>query len=149
MNFRALEFPIVRVSVESEFWMHELTLPLKFGRKDTRQGLHLFAIYLHLNFEHNWYMDPLLELVNVESIKANSLNSEHVLINISHYSRKLERQVALDYAGILYDMTSLPDDTLRVSEWFCSFPPNERGGFMWTIVDGKSMLLSFDEKFSV
>jgi hypothetical protein len=113
------------------------------------QGIQLFAIHLYQNSELNWYRDPLLELVSIEVVKANSLKSENVLINIPHYSLKMARQVATGYAGVLFDMTSLSDDRLRVSERFCSSPPNERGGFEWTIIDGKSVLLSFDQHFSI
>jgi hypothetical protein len=149
LDFRALEFPVIRVGRKSGFWMNEFLLPLKFGRKDIVQGVQLFAIHLYQNSEHNWYRDPLLELISTEVIKANSSKSEHVLINIPHYSQKIARQVATDNAGILFDMTSLSDDRLRVSERFCSSPPNERGGFEWTIIDGKSVLLSLDQQFSI
>jgi hypothetical protein len=126
--------------------MNEFLLALKCGRKDIVQGIQLFAIHLYQNPELNWHRDPLLELVSIETIKTNSLKSEHVLINIPHYSRKMTRQVAT--AGVLFDTSSLSDDRLRVSGKFCSFPPNERGGFQWTIIDGKRVLLSFDQHFS-
>jgi hypothetical protein len=143
LDFRALEFPIIRVSQKSAFWINEFLLPLKCGRKDIVQGIQIFAIHLYQNSELNWYRDPLLELVSIKGIKANSLKSEHVLINIPHYSLKMARQVATGYAGVLFDMTFLSDDRLRVSERFCSSPPNE-----WTIIDGKSVLLSFSQQFS-
>jgi hypothetical protein len=149
LDFRALEFPVIRVSRKSGFWINEILLPLKCGRKDILQGIQLFAIHLYQNSELNWYRDPLLELVSIEVIKANSLKSEHVLINIPHYSLKMAQQVATGYAGVLFDTSSLSDDRLRVSERFCSSPPNERGGFEWTIIDGKSVLLSFDQQFSI
>ena len=145
LDFRALEFPVIRVSSTSGFWMNEFLLPLKCGRKDIVQGIQLFAIHLYQNSELYWYRDPLLELVCIEVIKAHSLKSEHVLINIPHHSRNMAWQVAT--AGALFDTTSLSDDRLRVSEKFCSSPPNERGAFQWTNIDGKSVLLSFDPQF--
>jgi hypothetical protein len=149
LDFRAFEFPVMRVSQKSGFWIKEFLLPLKCGRKDIVQGIQLFAVHLYQNSELNWYRDPLLELVSIEVIKANSLKSEHFLINIPHYSLKMARQIATGYAGVLFDMTFLSDDRLRVSERFCSSPPNERGGFEWTIIDGKSVLLSFDQQISI
>jgi hypothetical protein len=50
---------------------------------------------------------------------------------------------------MLFDTPSLSDDRLRVSERFCSSPPSERGGFKWTIIDGKSVLLSFGQPFPI
>ncbi|KAE9364997.1 HET-domain-containing protein [Stipitochalara longipes BDJ] len=148
LDFRALEFPVIRVSPKSGFWINEFLLPLKCGRKDIGQGIQIFAIHLYQNSELNWYRDPLLELVSIEAIKANSLEPEHVLINIPHYSLKMARQVATGYAGVLFDMTSLSDDRIRVSERFCSSPPNGRA-FQWTKIDDKSVLLSFDQHFSI
>jgi hypothetical protein len=131
LDLRALEFPVIRVSQKSRFWINEFLQPLKWGRKDIVQGIQLLAIHLYQNSELNWYRDPLLELVSIEVIKANSdftLKSEHVLINIPHYSLKMARQVAIGYAGVLFDMTFLSDDRLRVSERFCS-----SARFHWTI----------------
>jgi hypothetical protein len=109
------------------------------------QGIQLFAIHLYQDSGFNWYRDLRLKLVSIGAIKANSLKSEHPLINIPHYSRRMARQVAA--TGVLFDTTSLSDDRLRVSEKFCSLPPKERGAFQWTIIDGKSVLLSFDTQF--
>jgi hypothetical protein len=146
LDFRALEFPVIRVSRKSRFWMNEFLLPLNCGRKDIVQGIQLFAIHLYQSPEKiNWYRDLRLILVSIEVIKANSLKSEHLLINIPHYSPRMARQVAT--AGVLFDTTSLSDDRLRVSEKFFSFPPKSRGAFQWTIIDGKSVLLSFDTQF--
>ncbi len=149
LDLRALEFPVIRLSQRSNFWMNEFLLPLKYGREDIFHGIQLLAIHFYQNSELVWYRDPLLELVGIEALTANSLKSEHLLINIPHYSLKMARQVATGYTGVLFDMSSLSDDRLRVSERFCSSPPNRRGGFEWTIIDGKSVLLSFDQQFSI
>jgi hypothetical protein len=149
LDFRALEFPVFRVNPKSDFSKNEFLLPLKCGREDIVQGIQLFAIHLYQHSGLNWYRDPLVELVSIEVIKASSLKSEHVLINIPHYSWKMARQVATGYAGVLFDMTSLFDDSLRVSGRFCSSPPNGRGGFQWTRIDGKSELLSFHQQFPI
>ena len=109
------------------------------------QGIQLFAIHLYQNSQHEWYRDPLLELISIEAIKANSSKSEHILINIPHYSPKIARQVATDHVGILFDMTSLSDDRLRISEKFCS----SGNDFEWITIDGKSELLSFNQPFSI
>jgi len=144
LDFRALDFPVIPVSQKSAFWINEFLLPLTCGRKDIVQGIQLFAIHLYQNSELNWYRDPLLELVSIEVIKANSLRSKYVLIDIPHYSLKVARQVATGYADVLFDMTSISDDRLRVSQKFCSSPR----GFAWTIIDDKSVLLSFDQQVS-
>ncbi len=149
LDFHDLKFPVIRVSQKSGFWINEFLLPLKCGRKDIVQGIQLFATHLYQNSELNWYRDPLLELVNIDVTKANFLNSEHVMINIPHYSLKMARQVATGYGGVLFDMTSLCDDRLPVSGRFCSSPPDGRGGFEWTIIDDKSALLYFDQLFSI
>jgi hypothetical protein len=144
LDFRALEFPVFPVSQKSAFWINEFLLPLKFGRKDIVQGIRLFAIHLYQNSELNWYRDPLLESVSIEVIKTNSLKSERVLIEIPHYSLKMARQVATGYAGVLFDMTSLSDNRLRISGRFCTSP----GGVAWTTIEDKSVLLSFDQQVS-
>jgi hypothetical protein len=144
LDFRALEFPVIRGSRTSGHRINEFILPLKCGRKDIVQGIQLFAIHLYQNSGLNWYRDPRLQLVSIEVIKANSLKSEHVLINIPHYSRIMAQQLAT--AGVLFDTTPLSDYRLRVSEKFCDFPPSgSRGsrGCHWTIIDDKSVLLSF------
>ena len=144
LDFRALEFPGIPVSQKSAFWINEFLLPLKCGRKDIVQGIQLFAIHLYQNSELSWYRDPLLELVSIEVIKTNHLKLERVLIEIPHYSLKMARQVATGYAGVLFDMTSLSDNRLRILGRFCSSPR----GFAWTIIDDKSVLLSFDQQVS-
>jgi len=140
LDFRALEFPVIRVWTSGKR-INEFILPLKCGREDIVQGIQLFAIHLYQSSDLNWYRGPLLQLVSIGVIKANSLKSEHVLINIPHYTRRMARQVAT--TSVLFETTSLSDNRLRVSEKFCSFPPSKRGGFHWTIIDGKSVLLSF------
>ena len=145
LDFRALEFPVISRSPKGGFWMKELLLPLKFGRKDIVQGIQLFAIHLYQNSEHEWFRDPLLELVSFEVIKANAMKSEHAMIDIPHYSQKMIRKMATNHVpGVLFDMASLSDDRLRVSERFCSFLPTENG-FKWTVINSNSLFLSFDQ----
>ncbi len=124
LDFRALEFPLIRAirARQKDFWINEFLVPLKYGRKDIMQGIQLFAIHLYQDIELKWSQDPLLELVSIEEIKANTLKPEHVLVNIPHYSLKVARQVSPSYAGVFFDMTLLSDDRLRVSERFCSYP---------------------------
>jgi hypothetical protein len=149
LDFRALEFPVIRVRRNSSLLTNEFLVPLKCGRRDIVQGIQLFTIRLYQTPALICLRGSLLELVSIEVIKANSLKSEHVLMNIPHYSGIMTRQAATGYRGVLFDTTSLSDDRLRVSERFCSSPPNERGGFHWTIIDGKSVLLSFGSQLSI
>ncbi|KAN0119347.1 HET domain containing protein [Hyaloscypha variabilis] len=144
LDFRALKFPVIRINQKSDFWRQEFLLPLKFGRKDIVQGIKLFAVHLYQNSERNWYRDPLLELISPEAVKANSLKSEHILIDVPHDFRKIARQVATDHLGILFDMSSLSEARLQVSERFCS-----PGGYQWTKIGGKSQLLSLAEPSSI
>lgn len=147
LDFRALEFPIIRTGKTSSIWINECLLPLKFGRKDIVQGIQLFAIKLYQDSKLNWYRDTPMELVSIEVIKAKSLKPEHILINIPHYSQRTARQVTTDYTGVLFDMTSISDDGLRILDRFWFFPRKKK--FEWTVIDDKSLLLSFHELSSI